>query len=76
MAAIPTDIEIEPAPERSRFNEIIVIALGTLVQTVAPWLHNVPQNPLQAMLTTPFRVAVFAVPAILIIGFILYAKSI
>jgi len=28
MAAIPTDIEIEPAPpERSRFNEIIVIAL-------------------------------------------------
>jgi S-DNA-T family DNA segregation ATPase FtsK/SpoIIIE len=27
MAAIPTDIEIEPAPERSRLNEIIVIAL-------------------------------------------------
>lgn len=27
MAAIPTDIEIEPAPQRSRFNEIIVIGL-------------------------------------------------
>ena len=27
MAAIPTDIEIEPAPDRSRLNEIIVIAL-------------------------------------------------
>jgi S-DNA-T family DNA segregation ATPase FtsK/SpoIIIE len=27
MAAIPSDIEVEPAPERSRFNEIIVIAL-------------------------------------------------
>src|SRR5688572_10315790 len=27
MSAIPTDIEIEPAPERSRLNEIIVIAL-------------------------------------------------
>ena len=27
MAAIPTDIEVEPAPERSRFNDIIVIAL-------------------------------------------------
>ncbi len=28
MAAIPTDIEVEPARERSRFNEIIVIALA------------------------------------------------
>src|ERR1041385_7350212 len=28
MAAIPTDIEVEPAPERSRLNEIIVIALA------------------------------------------------
>jgi S-DNA-T family DNA segregation ATPase FtsK/SpoIIIE len=28
MSAIPTDIEVEPAPERSRFNEIIVIALA------------------------------------------------
>jgi len=27
MAAIPSDIEVEPAPERSRFNEIFVIAL-------------------------------------------------
>src|SRR5215813_2408571 len=28
MAAIPTDIEVEPGRERSRFNEIIVIALA------------------------------------------------
>jgi len=30
MAAIPTDIEVEPARERSRFNEIIVIALAAV----------------------------------------------
>ncbi len=44
---------------------LLVIVLGTAVQTLAPWLHNVPQNPLQAMLTSPWRVAVFAVVVVL-----------
>ena len=42
----------------------LVIVLGTLVQHVAPWLHNVPKNPLQAMLTSPWRVALFALVAV------------
>ncbi len=44
---------------------VVVIAMGTLVQHVAPWLHNVPQNPLQAMLTSPGRVALFALVVVL-----------
>ena len=43
----------------------LVIALGSLVQSFAPWLHNVPDNPLQAMLTSPWRVAIFALVVVL-----------
>jgi membrane protease YdiL (CAAX protease family) len=43
----------------------VVIGLGTIVQWVAPWLHNVTQNPLQSMLTSPWRVALFAVVVVL-----------
>lgn len=43
----------------------LVIGLGTLIRLLAPQLHNVPQNPLQAMLTSPLRVAVFAVVVVL-----------
>ncbi len=43
----------------------LVILLGTVVQVLAPWLHNVPKNPMQAMLTSPWRVAVFAVVVVL-----------
>jgi membrane protease YdiL (CAAX protease family) len=43
----------------------LVILLGTAVQSLAPWLHNVPENPLQAMLTSPWRVGVFAVVVVL-----------
>jgi len=39
---------------------VIVITLGALVQALAPWLHNVQENPLQKMLTSPWRVATFA----------------
>jgi membrane protease YdiL (CAAX protease family) len=42
----------------------VVIVLGTTVQQLAPWLHNVPKNPLQAMLTSPWRVALFALVAV------------
>jgi len=43
----------------------LVIAMGAIIQKLAPWLHNVPQNPLQAMLTSPWRVAVFALVVVL-----------
>ncbi len=43
----------------------VVIAMGAIIQYAAPWLHNVPQNPLQAMLTSPWRVAMFAVVVVL-----------
>lgn len=43
----------------------LVIGLGALVQWLAPWLRNVPQNPLQAMLTSPWRVAMFALVVVL-----------
>lgn len=43
----------------------LVIVLGALVQWLAPWLRNVPQNPLQAMLTSPSRVALFALVVVL-----------
>ena len=43
----------------------LVIVLGTVVQALAPWLHNVPENPLQKMLTSPWRVGVFAVVVVL-----------
>ena len=44
---------------------LLVIGMGALIQSLAPWLHNVPQNPLQAMLTSPWRVAVFAFVVVL-----------
>ena len=43
----------------------VVIAMGAIIQQFAPWLHNVPQNPLQAMLTSPWRVAIFAAVVVL-----------
>src|SRR6185436_573094 len=46
MAAIPTDLEIEPAPERSRLIEIIVIALaaGALLLGLCLASYN-PNDP-------------------------------
>ena len=44
---------------------VVVIALGAAVQSLAPWLHNVPENPLQAMLTSPWRVGIFALVVVL-----------
>lgn len=43
----------------------IVLALGALIQYALPWMHNVTRNPLQAMLSTPWRVAIFAVVVVL-----------
>lgn len=44
---------------------LLVIVLGTAIQALAPWLHNVQENPLQKMLTSPWRVAVFALVVVL-----------
>lgn len=43
----------------------LVIGLGALIRALAPQLHNVPENPLQAMLTSPTRVAIFALVVVL-----------
>ena len=43
----------------------LVIAMGSIVQSLAPWMHNVPENPLQAMLTSPWRVGIFALVVVL-----------
>lgn len=39
----------------------IVLVGGLVIQQLAPQLHNVTTNPLQAMLDTPWRLGVFAV---------------
>ncbi|WP_239489985.1 CPBP family intramembrane glutamic endopeptidase [Luteitalea sp. TBR-22] len=43
----------------------LVIALGGLIRTLMPWLHDVPENPLQMMLTSPMRVVTFALVVVL-----------
>ncbi len=40
---------------------LVVIGGGLFIQHVAPDLHNVTENPLQAMLDSPTRLAIFAV---------------
>lgn len=42
----------------------IVLAGFALIRTIAPWLHNVPENPLEALIQTPRDAAVFALVAI------------
>lgn len=39
----------------------VMIAVGGLLHAVAPWMRTVPTNPLQAMLTSPERIAMFAI---------------
>jgi membrane protease YdiL (CAAX protease family) len=43
---------------------MVVIALNVL-RLVAPWLHNVPTNPLEQLAGTPGQATIFAVVAIL-----------
>jgi membrane protease YdiL (CAAX protease family) len=38
-----------------------IAGLGVLLRETAPWLHNVPDNPLAALLRTPRDIAAFAV---------------
>ena len=43
----------------------VMIGLSAAIRALAPWLHDVTENPLQAMLTSPWRVAAFAVVVVL-----------
>ena len=43
---------------------LIVVVLLNLLRIAAPWLHNVPANPLEELAATPGEAAVFAVVAI------------
>jgi membrane protease YdiL (CAAX protease family) len=44
---------------------LMVVVLLNLLRLVAPWLHNVPTNPLEELAATPGQATVFAVVAIL-----------
>lgn len=41
----------------------LVVIMLTLAQRVAPWLHNVPENPLEQLIRSKWDAAVFAVVA-------------
>jgi membrane protease YdiL (CAAX protease family) len=46
---------------------LVLIGVGLLLNTLrlfAPWLHNVPANPLEQLATTPGQAALFALVAI------------
>lgn len=42
-----------------------VALLGLALRTLAPWLHNVPENPLAALMRDPASLAIFAVVVVL-----------
>ena len=44
---------------------LVVVALMSLLRIVAPWLHNVPTNPLEQLAGTPVQAAMLAGIAIL-----------
>ena len=43
---------------------LLVVVVLNLLRVLAPWLHNVPTNPLEQLAGTPERAAIFAVVAI------------
>lgn len=42
----------------------LAVALLAVIRLLAPWMHNVTENPLEALLTSPGNAAVFAVVAV------------
>ena len=44
---------------------LLVVVVLNVLRIVAPWLHNVPTNPLERLAGTPAQAAAFAVVAIL-----------
>jgi membrane protease YdiL (CAAX protease family) len=44
---------------------LLVVLVMTVARYAAPWLHNVPTNPLEVMARTPAEAALFVVVAIL-----------
>jgi membrane protease YdiL (CAAX protease family) len=66
----PSDVLFGPRPWRPQvvagalMAPLILLGIGLLLatlQAVAPWLHNVPKNPLGDMLQSPAQIATFAV---------------
>ncbi len=43
---------------------LLVLVVMTVLRLMAPWLRNVPDNPLESLLNSPGRVALFAVVGI------------
>ena len=48
---------------------VLVLAAMGLLRLAAPWLRNVPENPLEQLLSSPGRAALFAVVGIVAGGF-------
>jgi uncharacterized protein len=48
---------------------LFVLIMLAIILRVLPWLHNVPENPLEALIETPRDVAFFSVVAIVAGGF-------
>jgi len=44
---------------------VAVVALSLLIQATAPWLHNVPRNPLASLFRNGRDVAIFAIVAMI-----------
>lgn len=44
---------------------VLVVVVMNVLRMMAPWLHNVPINPLERLASTPAQAAMFAVVAIL-----------
>lgn len=44
---------------------LVVVGLVSAVRAIAPWLNNVTENPLAALMTNPLDAAVFAVVVVL-----------
>jgi membrane protease YdiL (CAAX protease family) len=44
---------------------LMVVVVLNLLQLVAPWLHNVPTNPLEQLAATPGQAAILAIVVIL-----------
>ena len=43
----------------------MVVVLLNVLRLVAPWLHNVPTNPLEELAATPGQATILAIVAIL-----------
>ena len=68
---VPLFLGVRPLGREARLGLLLVPAAlvllavtSTIVLKVAPWLHNVPENPLEALIDSPAAAAAFALVAV------------